>query len=146
MHICLFVRGKGLNSWLSIVVPNCEFVTFPFVSWVRCGSWVYRFLIFASSLTLCTRQINCHHPFLTLPKHEQCGVKAEREKTKTHSESIRNMVLNCSKSMLNLRLHDFIGWCLILYICLWLGPPWFNLRFSLALTVCESISLFLVSS
>ena len=26
--------GKGLTSWLSFVVPNCEFVTFPLVSWV----------------------------------------------------------------------------------------------------------------
>ena len=30
--------GKGLTSWLSFVVPNCEFVTFPFVSWVRYGT------------------------------------------------------------------------------------------------------------
>ena len=26
--------GKGLTSWLSFVVSNCEFVT----SWVRCGT------------------------------------------------------------------------------------------------------------
>ena len=30
--------GKGLTSWLSIVVSNCEFVTFPLVSWGRCGT------------------------------------------------------------------------------------------------------------
>ena len=30
--------GKGLISWLSFVVSNCEFVTFPLVSWVRCGT------------------------------------------------------------------------------------------------------------
>ena len=29
----------------------CEFVTFPLVSWVRCGTWLYRFLIFAPLLT-----------------------------------------------------------------------------------------------
>ena len=29
--------------------------------------------------------------------------------------------------------------------CLWLGPPWLNLRFSLALTICESLAMFLVS-
>ena len=28
--------GKGLTSWLSFVVSNCEFVTFPLISWVRC--------------------------------------------------------------------------------------------------------------
>ena len=46
--LCLCVRlficalrssaGKGLTSWLSFVVPYCEFVTFPLVSWVRCGT------------------------------------------------------------------------------------------------------------
>ena len=41
--------GKGLTSWLSFVVSNCEFVTFPLVSWVR---WLYRFLIFAPFLIL----------------------------------------------------------------------------------------------
>ena len=30
--------GKGLTSWLSFVVYNCEFVTFQLVSWVRCGT------------------------------------------------------------------------------------------------------------
>ena len=44
--------GKGLTSWLSLVVSNFEFVTFPLVSWVRCGTWLYRFLIFAPLLTL----------------------------------------------------------------------------------------------
>ena len=30
--------GKVLTSWLSLVVSNYEFVTFPLVSWVRCGT------------------------------------------------------------------------------------------------------------
>ena len=30
--------GKGLTSWLSFVVSNCELVTFPLVSWVRCST------------------------------------------------------------------------------------------------------------
>ena len=29
---------KGLTSLLSFVVSNCEFVTFPLVFWVRCGT------------------------------------------------------------------------------------------------------------
>ena len=39
---CLFIHalwstaGKGLTSWLSFVVSNCEFITFP--SWARCGT------------------------------------------------------------------------------------------------------------
>ena len=41
---CLFIcafrspAGKDLASWLSFVVFDCEFVTFPLVSWVRCGT------------------------------------------------------------------------------------------------------------
>ena len=34
----LSLAGKGLTSWVSFVVSNCEFVTFPLVSWVRCGT------------------------------------------------------------------------------------------------------------
>ena len=30
--------GKGLATWLSFVVSNCEFVTFPLVSCVRYGT------------------------------------------------------------------------------------------------------------
>ena len=44
--------GKGLTSWLSFVMSNCNIVTFQLVSWVRCGAWLYRFLIFALLLTL----------------------------------------------------------------------------------------------
>ena len=47
--------GKGLTSWLSSVMSNCDVVTFPLVSWVRCGTWLYQFLIFALFLTLSIR-------------------------------------------------------------------------------------------
>ena len=30
--------GKGLTSWLSIVMSNCEVVNFSLVSWVRYGA------------------------------------------------------------------------------------------------------------
>ena len=52
-HARLFVdalwspAGKGLTSWHSFVMSNCDVVTFPLVSWVRCGALLYRFLIFA---------------------------------------------------------------------------------------------------
>ena len=38
VYMCFVVTsaGKGLTAWLSSVVSNCEFVTFPLVSWVRC--------------------------------------------------------------------------------------------------------------
>ena len=29
---------KGLTSWRSFVMANCEVDTFPLVSWVRCGA------------------------------------------------------------------------------------------------------------
>ena len=39
VYMCLVSPiGKVLPSWLSFVVSNCEFVTFPLVSWVRCGT------------------------------------------------------------------------------------------------------------
>ena len=44
---CLYVPCGDLL----VCGSNCEFVTFPFVSWVRCGTWLYRFLIFATLLT-----------------------------------------------------------------------------------------------
>ena len=47
--------GKGLTSWLSFVVSN--FVTFQLVSRVRCGTWLYRFLIFAPLLNYKTQYI-----------------------------------------------------------------------------------------
>ena len=43
-HARLFVNalwspaGKGQNSWPSFVMSNCDFVTFPLVSWVRSGA------------------------------------------------------------------------------------------------------------
>ena len=33
-----FCGSTGLASWLSFVVTDCEFVTFPLVSWVVCGT------------------------------------------------------------------------------------------------------------
>ena len=30
--------GKGLSSWLSFAMSNCEIVTFLLVSWVRFGA------------------------------------------------------------------------------------------------------------
>ena len=43
-HVRLFIdalwspAGKGLTSWLSFVMSNCEVFTFLLVSWVRCGA------------------------------------------------------------------------------------------------------------
>ena len=58
-RICFF----GVTCWeradfLSLVYGvYYEFATFPLVSWVTCGTWLYRFLIFAPLLTLTTPQL-----------------------------------------------------------------------------------------
>ena len=42
MHLCTSVYRclvvTAGTSWLSFVMSNYEFVTFPLVSWVRCGA------------------------------------------------------------------------------------------------------------
>ena len=56
-HARLFVDAlwsparKGLTSWLSSVMSICDVVSFPLVSWVMCGAWLYRFLSIALFLT-----------------------------------------------------------------------------------------------
>ena len=58
VYMCFVVTfWERADSWLSFVVSNCKFVTFPLVSWVRCGTLLYRFLIFAPLLTLKTMKI-----------------------------------------------------------------------------------------
>ena len=50
VHLCLLMPCG--TSWLSFVMSNCEFVTLPLVSCVRCGCLiVYRFLIFPLFVT-----------------------------------------------------------------------------------------------
>ena len=63
---CVFVRvclcvlcgrllgggGGGLASWPLVCGVQYEFVAFPLVSLVGCGTWLYRFLIFAPLFTL----------------------------------------------------------------------------------------------
>ena len=58
VHVCLYVLcghllGKGwpLGSRLWCLLWVCHFPIGILVSWVRCGTWLYRFLIFAPLLT-----------------------------------------------------------------------------------------------
>ena len=54
LYLCLVVTCWERADLLALVlVYNCEFGTFSLVSLVRCGTWLYRFLIFAPFLTLC---------------------------------------------------------------------------------------------
>ena len=52
IYECVDPRCENLPRYLLALVCGvfCEFVTFPLVSWVRCGTWLYRFLIFATLL------------------------------------------------------------------------------------------------
>ena len=53
VYMCFVVTCWERADLLALVCGvYCEFVTFPLVSWVRCGALLYRFLIFAPLLTL----------------------------------------------------------------------------------------------
>ena len=66
-HAYLFVdalwspAGKGLTSWLSFVMNNCDVVTFPLVSWVKCGAWckrIYSYFHLHSNIHIYSLQYN----------------------------------------------------------------------------------------
>ena len=44
--------GGGAGLLALVCGVFCGFVAFPLVSWVGCGAWLCRFLIFATLLTL----------------------------------------------------------------------------------------------
>ena len=53
VYMCFVVTCWERADLLALVCGVfCEFVTFPLVSWVRRGTWLYRFLIFATLLLL----------------------------------------------------------------------------------------------
>ena len=52
VYMCLVVTCWERANLLALVCGVCEFVNFPLVSWVRCGTWLHRFLIFAPLFTL----------------------------------------------------------------------------------------------
>ena len=54
MPYLLFLKKRQHFKLSSVAIYRWRFkdVTFPLVSWVRCGTWLYRFLIFALLLTL----------------------------------------------------------------------------------------------
>ena len=57
VYMCFVVTCWERADLLALVCGvYCEFVTFPLVSCVRCGTSLYRFLIFAPLLTLSARK------------------------------------------------------------------------------------------
>ena len=65
VHVCLYVlcgHLLGRADLLALVCGVCcEFVTFPLVSWVRLGTCLYRFLIFAPLLTYFLKNLQLEH-------------------------------------------------------------------------------------
>ena len=65
-------EGKGLTSWLLFVISIVILLLSHLVSWDRCGTCLYRFLILAVFLTLCMcylykyRNIVCQNVKLTV--------------------------------------------------------------------------------
>ena len=58
VYMCFVVTCWERADLLALVCGVfCEFVTFPLVSWVRCGTWLYRFLIFAPLLTFTKSEV-----------------------------------------------------------------------------------------
>ena len=53
VYMCFVVTCWERADLLALVCGvYCQFVTFPLVSWVKCGTLLYRLLIFAPLLTL----------------------------------------------------------------------------------------------
>ena len=76
VYMCFVVTCWERADLLALVCGvYCEFVTFPLVSWVRCGTYLYRFLIFAPLLTyfedvlcniICLNELEGIKPFYLL--------------------------------------------------------------------------------
>ena len=86
--------GKGLTFWLSFVVSNCEFVTYPIVSWVRCSTWFYRFLIFAPLLTFSMKKFVWPGNTTIIDRWRAHGTprKSQRTQTATSQPKISNLI------------------------------------------------------
>ena len=64
---CLVVTSWQ-KGWPLGFLSDCEVVTFPLVSWVRCGAWLYRYLILALFLTFIytSTRLNVHLIFCVI--------------------------------------------------------------------------------
>ena len=72
VYMCIVVTCWERADLLALVCGVfCEFVTFPLVSWVRCGTWLYRFLIFAPLLTFRKSVLRFSLNFLDILKQQK---------------------------------------------------------------------------
>ena len=96
---------KRLTSWLWFVMPNCDVVTFPLVSWVMCGTWLYRFLIFAPFLTfthILTFLIENPLFTLILPKNFILKMLSAFYDCCIHSKALQKFILLWEQALWNL--------------------------------------------
>ena len=123
--------GKGLISWLSFVVSYCEFVTFPLVSWVWCGTRLYRFLIFAPLLTL----LLIVSPIVGFCN---CSMFCCRLLYVPSSSAI---ILIGKRKLVALLILS--SWCLVIVVWLFLVVPWVCLQFVIVVFPDHTHLLFL---
>ena len=104
--------GKGLTSWLSFVMSNCEIVTFPLVSWVRCGAWLYRFLIFFLFLTFICKLVEQKFVWktkvATMPTYDKQPLNYSSQKR--NSQWLRALVCSISYYPLQIVQMMILGW------------------------------------
>ena len=83
VYMCFMVTCWERADLLALVCGvYSESTTFPLVSWVRCGTWLYRFLIFAPLLTFivfllpcdCQSPVSLHHCHMSWPVVYECGI------------------------------------------------------------------------
>ena len=98
--------GRGLTSWLSFRLSNCEFVTFPLVSWVRCATWLYRFLIFATLLLFL-----CDNSWISFVRFRSTVLPVKDNSDVILCLQLLNKTLTCT---LHLRIRESIGHMCIL--------------------------------
>ena len=101
IYMCLVVTCWERADLLALVCGVCcEFVTFPLVSWVRCGTWLYRFLIFAPLLTLqyfaeeTPTMLQYTHGSLNVPTLQNSGNLFVHRLASSSSERNRDIILS----------------------------------------------------
>ena len=144
VYMCFVVTCWERADLLALVCGvYCEFVTFPLVSWVRCGTWLYRFLIFAPLLTLTVSRL--------LVWWNQAQQPCQVSDWIIVLAHIRSILIS-GIVIVEHRGVIFSGiWFSWKKLCIFLVqqiagfmPPWLNLRFSLPLWVVSPFLCFII--
>ena len=118
VFMCFMVTCWERADLLALVCGvYCESVTFPLVSWVSCGTWLYRFLIFAPLLTLL---------FIVTPIVGVCNCFMFCY-TLLYVPSSFAIILMEKRELV--ALLSLSSWCLMIALWLFLAVPWVCLQF-----------------